>query len=134
MSDDGNVIKVHASGPYEVSGTVSIDGDALECPAWLCRCGQSGNKPYCDGSHKSSDFVDDGEHAGDAAAPDANASTELELTVRPDGPILIQGQTEIRSASDQTIAHASRGALCRCGQSAEKPFCDGAHKACGFTG
>lgn len=134
MSDDGNVIKVHASGPYEVSGTVTIDGGGVECPTWLCRCGESGNKPYCDGSHKTCGFAHDGEHAADDAAPDPDAAAELELTVRPDGPILLKGQAEIRSASDQTIAHAARGALCRCGQSADKPFCDGTHKTCGFTG
>ena len=29
--------------------------------AWLCRCGQSRNKPYCDDSHRAAGFVADGE-------------------------------------------------------------------------
>ena len=44
-------------GPYEVSGEVSIvapDGTVLRdtAKAYLCRCGHSANKPFCDGSHK----------------------------------------------------------------------------------
>ena len=44
-------------GPYEVSGEVSIvapDGTGLRdtSKAYLCRCGQSANKPFCDGTHK----------------------------------------------------------------------------------
>jgi CDGSH-type Zn-finger protein len=44
-------------GPYEVTGPLEIarhDGESLEPPAsklYLCRCGRSANKPFCDGSH-----------------------------------------------------------------------------------
>jgi CDGSH-type Zn-finger protein len=55
-------IKPLKNGPLEVSGTVEIlDADgkpkpADESPFYLCRCGQSGNKPFCDGSHKKAGF------------------------------------------------------------------------------
>jgi hypothetical protein len=44
-------------GPLEVDGEVSIvapDGTVIRetSKAYLCRCGHSGNKPFCDGSHK----------------------------------------------------------------------------------
>lgn len=44
-------------GPLEVDGEVSIvapDGTVIRdtAKAYLCRCGHSGNKPFCDGSHK----------------------------------------------------------------------------------
>ena len=54
-------LKVIGSGPLEVTGHFRIldaDGKVLkkEGPVFLCRCGQSSNKPYCDGSHKASGF------------------------------------------------------------------------------
>jgi CDGSH-type Zn-finger protein len=45
------------NGPVELEGPVEVissDGEALEAPTtpvYLCRCGQSANKPFCDGSH-----------------------------------------------------------------------------------
>ena len=54
-------IDVKQSGPYIVSGTVLItDKDGTETEkkgiTALCRCGESKNKPYCDGSHKAVEF------------------------------------------------------------------------------
>ena len=56
-------IRVTADGPYEVSGSVRIlddDGGCIETTekAWLCRCGNSQNKPFCDGSHRKVGFSD----------------------------------------------------------------------------
>jgi CDGSH-type Zn-finger protein len=52
------------------------------------------------------------------------------VTAYPDGPLLVRGDFEIRNA-DGTVVPCSRRtvALCRCGRSAIKPFCDGTHKA-----
>lgn len=49
------------NGPLEVSGPVEIqdaDGKPVtaEQPAYLCRCGQSANKPFCDGTHRKVGF------------------------------------------------------------------------------
>jgi CDGSH iron-sulfur domain-containing protein 3 len=55
-------IRVNRNGPYIVQGTftisdhkgnqVKVEGDQAE----LCRCGESHNKPFCDGSHRDCDF------------------------------------------------------------------------------
>lgn len=55
-------IKVNRNGPYIVQGNVTVsdhkgnqikfEGEQLE----LCRCGESHNKPFCDGSHRDCDF------------------------------------------------------------------------------
>lgn len=52
------------NGPYWASGNfVVTDADGNEFPvdgdAYLCRCGQSGEKPFCDGSHNSAGFTDE---------------------------------------------------------------------------
>ena len=53
--------KVIQGGPLEVTGHFRIrdaGGNLLEKdgPVFLCRCGQSSGKPFCDGSHKASGF------------------------------------------------------------------------------
>lgn len=55
-------IKVLRNGPYEVRGCL-LDfahpmSMSLDEPYYLCRCGASGNKPFCDRSHKSINFND----------------------------------------------------------------------------
>ena len=59
-------IRVRANGSYKVIGDVRIedaDGVAFQLPPGsgiaLCRCGHSGTKPFCDGSHKRVGFVAD---------------------------------------------------------------------------
>lgn len=51
------------NGPYHVKGDfVLVDGDGnkleLTDETWLCRCGQSTEKPFCTGSHNDCDFMD----------------------------------------------------------------------------
>ncbi len=57
------------------------------------------------------------------------------ITVRDNGPLVIEGDFEIVDASGQAygLSGRTRVTLCRCGQSSEKPFCDGTHKACSFA-
>lgn len=59
-------IRVRANGSYKIIGDVRVEdaeGVAFELPAGtaiaLCRCGHSGTKPFCDGSHKRAGFVAD---------------------------------------------------------------------------
>jgi len=56
-------IKALKSGPYEVAGGAKVlDSTGKEYaesqipPVYLCRCGASKNKPFCDGSHKDIGF------------------------------------------------------------------------------
>ena len=56
----------------------------------------------------------------------------LRIVCAPNGPLLVEGPVELRDASGETVATGRKGALCRCGASANKPFCDGSHVAIGF--
>ena len=57
------------------------------------------------------------------------------ITVNSNGPLKVEGDFEIVDPQGQAFGLAGRTAvsLCRCGQSANKPFCDGSHKTTGFT-
>ncbi len=216
---DERKITVTEGGPYIVSGAipltrkspvVSEHGEPLtwkkDAPGEtkaryaLCRCGGSGNKPFCDGTHASTDWdgsdsSPDGEYAdraksyggegievfddrpicvhagfcgnevtnvwkmaaktgdsrvraqamamiercpsgaltytvdGEAIEPDLPS----EIATIPDGPLWVSGGIEVTREDGTTLEPRNRVTLCRCGQSAKKPLCDGSHKEAGFT-
>ncbi|MCX6046600.1 MAG: CDGSH iron-sulfur domain-containing protein [Chloroflexi bacterium] len=217
-------ITITPNGPYVVTGGVPLTtrypamstyGEPL---AWdpvgaeettsqvqakyaLCRCGQSGNKPYCDGTHARVGFdgtVTAGRqpsatrreryeadglvmtdepglcvHAGfcgtrftnvwemikrnkdpevrarllemvkncpsgrlevtlaEASAPVEPAFTPSIATM-PDGPLWVRGGITVQTIDGVAYEIRNRVTLCRCGQSHNKPFCDGTHVEAGF--
>ena len=66
-----------------------------------------------------------------------NANVEPELAVQvafmDDGPLLVTGRIAITRPDGTTDEVRNRVALCRCGESANKPYCDGAHATAGFS-
>jgi CDGSH iron-sulfur domain-containing protein 3 len=60
--DEDVVIKVRESGPYRITGRVTVvDADGVQYAIEteniaLCRCGGSSTKPFCDGSHRDNGF------------------------------------------------------------------------------
>ena len=64
---------------------------------------------------------------------DSNSSANLytEITILKNGPLQIKGSLSIKH-KDGKEESQKEVYLCRCGQSENKPFCDGAHKKCGF--
>ena len=61
--------------------------------------------------------------------------SNIVVRTRPNGPFVIEGPFQlVDSAGNPFPLPADKPviALCRCGQSARRPFCDGAHKTCGF--
>ena len=55
------------------------------------------------------------------------------IELRQNGPYLVKGLEELRDARGGKLAAEPVMALCRCGGSAKKPFCDGTHKKIGFS-
>lgn len=226
MSNPNNPLKITITpnGPYLVTGNVplterytaeSVHGEAL---AWdpvgadefqqpaaekyaLCRCGQSSNKPYCDGTHSKVGFVGtvtadpapsaerrqtyvgDGivmtdepglcAHAGFCGTRFTDAWEMIKRTNNPevrerlrqmagncpsgriqvtmagndqpdepaytpsiattvDGPLWVRGGIEVQTMDGVSYEVRNRVTLCRCGQSKNKPFCDGSHWDAGF--
>ena len=208
-SDQIPTITVTTNGPYVVEGNVSIcksDGTTLQSKGrrYLCRCGGSRNKPFCDASHGMKTFegtetsdrhlqpgrrqsyvgvgitvYDDRKrcaHFGQCTSrlPDAFRATEepfvraeaadsanlevvvsacpsgalsyslgddaqtVEASASPsivpltDGPYQVRGNVQVISADGEPYEARERQTLCRCGQSGNKPFCDGSHWYAGF--
>ena len=59
-------------------------------------------------------------------------SQENRITVREYGPLLCTGDIQVYDADDKLLQKGDDIALCRCGQSRNKPFCDGTHGRVGF--
>ncbi len=53
------------------------------------------------------------------------------VEARPNGPLFVRGRIIVRK-EDGELREETRAALCRCGGSSNKPFCDGAHRSNGF--
>jgi CDGSH-type Zn-finger protein/uncharacterized Fe-S cluster protein YjdI len=127
-----NLVQVRENGPIGLHAQIELDGAPIGYRATLCRCGASANKPFCDGAHAAAGFTATGEpEPGDTTAL---AVRDGVLQVRPqkNGPLAIAGAMEVLSGTGRTILKAESALLCRCGQSRNKPHCDGSHAAADF--
>jgi CDGSH-type Zn-finger protein/uncharacterized Fe-S cluster protein YjdI len=134
-----NRIILQLNGPVYIHGDIEIqDADETtlleDTRIALCRCGMSENKPLCDNTHKVIEFIADRfADTNNLPEADENNHGRIVLKLMKNGPALVEGTYTLESvdlkphSSDKTIA------LCRCGGSSNKPFCDGTHKTIGFT-
>ncbi len=194
-------IALEDDGPLKVTGVKTLTnsrGEPVKVreTMYLCRCGASKNKPFCDGTHKAIGFTgarsDDHlpdkldryegrsitvldnrsvcSHAGFCTSglpkvwrsstepwidPDAATADEIigivrkcpsgalayavdgkvetdffgdaEIHISRDGPYFVRGHIALQDVAKGEGASNEHYALCRCGQSRNKPFCDGSH-------
>jgi hypothetical protein len=66
------------------------------------------------------------------SGPQEPVPEETRVVERPNGPLYLRGNIRILTQSQDAIREDTRVALCRCGASANKPFCDGSHRRVGF--
>jgi CDGSH-type Zn-finger protein len=57
----------------------------------------------------------------------------INIRLRPDGPYLVEGDFTITDENGN-VTQPAKKALCRCGGSTTKPYCDGTHSKIGFQG
>jgi CDGSH-type Zn-finger protein/uncharacterized Fe-S cluster protein YjdI len=126
-----NTISVRENGPLAVNAAIELKA-AVGFRATLCRCGKSNNKPFCDGSHVAAGFVASGEPATVNADPLPQRDGKLAIRPQANGPLVIEGNLELCAGTGRTVLRTTQTRLCRCGQSANKPFCDGSHARVGF--
>lgn len=60
--------------------------------------------------------------------------TDVNVTPSEDGPYLVAGPVHLTDGDSREIPHPDQMALCRCGHSNNKPFCDGTHATIDFNG
>jgi len=60
-------------------------------------------------------------------------SGDLTIRFKANGPIIVSGEVSVVDADGKEIKELKNVALCRCGNSKNKPFCDGSHVASGFV-
>jgi uncharacterized Fe-S cluster protein YjdI len=64
----------------------------------------------------------------------AESANILKIQVTPNGPYIIKTECLIVHSDGREETKNGTVALCRCGQSKNKPYCDGSHRIDGFTG
>lgn len=131
-----NTVRVYENGPYAVNADIILEGQPDGTRRVLCRCGLSTKKPYCDGSHKGRNGADPFIASGE---PETRDMTKMEVRGGPlridpqlNGPLMVSGPLEILAGTGRGIERTQTCRLCRCGASANKPFCDGSHARIGF--
>ena len=135
---DYSTIRLSRRGPLFVQGDFTIVNGAGETVltdtrATLCRCGASANKPFCDNSHIASGF----EGATSVAEPQTNLGApvpgSLRIETETNGPLHISGNFTLLNNLGEAVYQGTEEWLCRCGGSANKPFCDNTHRKIGFV-
>lgn len=133
-----NIITIFKNGPLHITGKLELknsNGDLMENSEelYLCRCGHSQNKPFCDGQHKEIGFQEDGEFIKPPPSIDEFVNEGLlEIKVQANGPLIFRGNACVRDSSGAEV-NRKVGGLCRCGESGNDPFCDGTHAKVDFV-
>ncbi len=127
-----NQLRIRENGPYAIHAPLSIAGIDDGFRATLCRCGQSNNKPWCDGAHVGAGFVASGEPKSGSVDPLKVRDGPLAIAPMQNGALHVVGNLEICAGTGRTVARVTEAKLCRCGHSQNKPFCDLSHLAAGF--
>jgi CDGSH-type Zn-finger protein/uncharacterized Fe-S cluster protein YjdI len=135
-----NRIILRENGPAYLRGDLEIqdaDGNVMlrDTRFAFCRCGKTKNKPACDNSHIDADFK--GGVSVDTEHLPSGKETEhdrLIIKLMKNGPAILEGSYRFESTAVGQHESKKNIALCRCGGSSNKPFCDGTHKKIGFEG
>jgi len=130
-----NEVLVTNAGPLQLTGNITLvleDGSVQYANHLsLCRCGHSGSKPTCNGEHLDNEFLNPGKISEASEIAASQRPSKITVSCIKDGPVTFRGRLRLHNQFGQECVKM-RGSLCRCGQSASKPFCDGSHSRTGF--
>lgn len=132
-----NTVQIIVDGPLYVHARMTVNENSepgyrvAGFRAAFCRCGASRLMPYCDNSHREINFSDDGKVIVPLASK-VKGSDALSISAIPNGPLKIEGPFTLINAAGNEVCRSSGAAMCRCGASNMKPYCDGSHIDIGF--
>ncbi len=122
-----NEAMVTNGGPLKITGNITLigeDGGVTHTNhLTLCRCGASRSKPICDDQHIDVEFLDTGNIPIASDCMPVLRPQTLTITCIKDGPLKYRGYLRVYNNKGQECM-SMQGALCRCGKSTKKPFCD----------
>lgn len=132
-----NTARIYENGPLVVHAEIILGDQPDGTRRVLCRCGKSADKPYCDGSHQggadaTEPFIATGEPPTRNMRMMDLRGGPLKIEPQTDGPLKLSGPVEILTGTGRGVERTQACMLCRCGASANKPFCDGSHARVGF--
>ena len=123
-----NELLVINGGPLRLTGNITLineNGSVTHANHLsLCRCGASKNKPFCDDQHLEIEFLNNGAVQRVSDSMPVTRPQTITVTCVENGPLKFRGYLRIYNKKGQECVTMS-GALCRCGKSSKKPFCDG---------
>ena len=123
-----------SGGPIKMTGNITLiqeDGTVTHANNLsLCRCGGSKTKPVCDDQHLEIEFLDTGSIQRPSDWMPVNRPQTITVTAVKNGPLKFRGYLKVYNKKGQECI-TMNGALCRCGKSSKKPFCDSAHGCAG---
>jgi CDGSH-type Zn-finger protein/uncharacterized Fe-S cluster protein YjdI len=133
-----NTIALSRNGPLYVQGDFTIVNGAGEIVvhdtrATLCRCGESANKPFCDNTHIAIGFKTPAIINEPQTITKRADGGKLYIETTANGPLHITGNFTVLNGRGEAIFQGTDESFCRCGASANKPFCDNAHSRIGFV-
>lgn len=131
--DVANELQVIPGGPLRMTGNITLideDGGVTHSNNLsLCRCGASKNKPICDDKHLDIEFFDNGAIGQMSDWMPVTRPQTITVTCVKDGPLKFRGYLRIYNKRGQECI-TMNGALCRCGKSSKKPFCENKGTCC----
>jgi CDGSH-type Zn-finger protein/uncharacterized Fe-S cluster protein YjdI len=132
-----NEVRFARNGPVYLHGRIEVQDEAggillRDTRVALCRCGRSAMKPLCDNRHQAIGFREGGElPAKPPVSEHGVADPTLRVLPRPNASVELSGPFVLKGTGGAVVRGTSTK-LCRCGQSGNKPFCDGSHERVGF--
>ena len=141
-SNRDNVMKEYATDEIVVEWEPRLCSHSRNCVRSLPQVFDDSRRPWIKVDAATADEVEDAVarcpsgalRTRRVGAPAANRQQPLELFASENGPLLLSGGVRILDAEGAVLYEGEKAALCRCGGSGNKPFCDGTHEKIGFRG
>ncbi len=119
-------VDVDGAAPLQIIATID------RCPSGALRYSLPGGSAVhpaaADGpGRQREDEGAEGQGAGREGEVCSGSAAPVKIAVAKNGPLLTEGPVKLVGPGGEVIAEANRLALCRCGHSANPPFCDGSH-------